>query len=117
MKRYGPGPHKRRTRKLPDPEWDAFLSDDEREAIRIAEIKTSSLANLGIGSRTVNCLEDYNILLIGELSVLTRDELLSIENFGEQTIAECGRLLDSLKIPHPQWKRFSKRKSRNKPKK
>jgi DNA-directed RNA polymerase alpha subunit len=112
MKRHGP--KTRRSRRPSEPEWEKFMSDEDRREREIAAMREESLANLGLGARTVNSLEGVGLLTIGDLADQTRDELLEIDNFGETTLAECRRLLDSLNIPHPNWKRPPRRSRRKK---
>ncbi|MCA9070432.1 MAG: hypothetical protein KDA84_15980 [Planctomycetaceae bacterium] len=74
-----------------------------------------TLADAGLSVRTVNTLEEESIFTVADLSSKTRDELMSIQNFGDKTLAECNELMKKLKIKHPSWARrprsFSKKKS------
>ncbi len=47
-----------------------------------------STAQIGLSVRTTNCLEERGIFSVEDLLNSTRDELLSIPNFGEKTLEE-----------------------------
>lgn len=94
------GPKKRRTRKPPDPEWLKFMSTSEKEAMRQAEWRETSLADTGLSVRVVNCLEEAGIRTVDDLTHQTADSLLGITNFGDQTLQQCRRLLVNLNLPH-----------------
>jgi len=98
------GPQNRHARKIAAPEWAHLVSDSEQKQRRLAALSGESLANIGLCSRTVNCLEERDIYLIGSMAVMTREELLGIKNFGENAIAECDELFTSLGIEHPEWR-------------
>jgi len=98
VKRYGPDV--RRTRRPPDPEWLKFMSTDEKEALRLEEWMTTSLADTGLSVRAVNCLEGREILTVEDLSQQTNEDLLGIVNFGKQTLDQCKRLMMNIGVPH-----------------
>ena len=50
-----------------------------------------STAEIGLSVRTTNCLEERGIFTVQELLNCTRDDLLSISNFGEKTLEEVYR--------------------------
>ena len=47
-----------------------------------------STAEIGLSVRTTNCLEEKGIFTVEDLLHSTRDDLLSISNFGEKTLEE-----------------------------
>ncbi len=47
-----------------------------------------STAEIGLSVRTTNCLEERGIFTVEDLLHCTRDDLLSISNFGEKTLEE-----------------------------
>ncbi len=47
-----------------------------------------STAEIGLTVRTTNCLEERGIFTVQDLLNCTRDDLLSISNFGEKTLEE-----------------------------
>jgi len=94
------GPFKRRRRKPPDQIWMQFMSDDEKEKMKIEQCQTVSLSDVGLPVRVANTLENYGLLTIGDLAKITIEDLESIQNLGEITIARCVRLLDEMCLPH-----------------
>ena len=55
-----------------------------------------STAEIGLSVRTTNCLEERGIFTVEDLLNCTRDDLLSISNFGEKTLEEVYRSLESV---------------------
>lgn len=55
-----------------------------------------STAEIGLTVRTTNCLEERGIFTVNDLLHCTRDDLLSISNFGEKTLDEVYRALESV---------------------
>jgi len=98
MEFYG-GPRVRKKRQPVDVNWLQFMSDEEKEAQRIEELRAVSLAESGLPLRTVNALEDHGILTIGDLAQQTSTTLRAIPNLGEVTLRKCRRLLAELQIP------------------
>lgn len=47
-----------------------------------------STAEIGLAVRTTNCLEEKGVFTVHDLLNCTRDDLLSISNFGEKTLEE-----------------------------
>jgi DNA-directed RNA polymerase subunit alpha len=47
-----------------------------------------STAEIGLTVRTTNCLEEKGIFTVNDLLHSTREDLLSISNFGEKTLEE-----------------------------
>lgn len=55
-----------------------------------------STAEIGLSVRTTNCLEERGIFTVQDLLNCTRDDLLSISNFGEKTLEEVYLALESI---------------------
>lgn len=55
-----------------------------------------STAEIGLSVRTTNCLEERGIFTVHDLLHCTRDDLLSISNFGEKTLEEVYKALESV---------------------
>lgn len=68
-------------------------AEEERDLREKLELST---AEIGLTVRTTNCLEDRGIFSVRDLLNTTRAELLSISNFGEKTLDEVYRSLESI---------------------
>jgi DNA-directed RNA polymerase subunit alpha len=55
-----------------------------------------STAEIGLSVRTTNCLEEKGIFTVNDLLHRTRDDLLSISNFGEKTLEEVYKALEKI---------------------
>jgi DNA-directed RNA polymerase subunit alpha len=55
-----------------------------------------STAEIGLTVRTTNCLEERGIFTVRDLLNSSRDDLLSISNFGEKTLEEVYKSLESI---------------------
>ncbi len=55
-----------------------------------------STAEMGLSVRTTNCLEEKGIFTVNDLLHSTRDDLLSISNFGEKTLEEVYQALERI---------------------
>jgi DNA-directed RNA polymerase subunit alpha len=55
-----------------------------------------STAEIGLSVRTTNCLEERGIFTVNDLLHCTRDDLLSISNFGEKTLEEVYKALEGV---------------------
>lgn len=55
-----------------------------------------STAEIGLTVRTTNCLEERGIFTVQDLLNCTRDDLLSISNFGEKTLEEVYMSLEKI---------------------
>ncbi len=60
-----------------------------------------STAEIGLTVRTTNCLEERGIFTVRDLLNTTRTELLSISNFGEKTLDEVYKALESIGFFRP----------------
>jgi DNA-directed RNA polymerase subunit alpha len=64
------------------------LNTTDTAAKDMADKLEMSTAEIGLSVRTTNCLEDRGIFTVEDLLRSTREELLSISNFGEKTLEE-----------------------------
>ena len=55
-----------------------------------------STAEIGLSVRTTNCLEEKGIFTVNDLLYCTREDLLSISNFGEKTLEEVYKALEGI---------------------
>ena len=77
------------------------LSAAGEEQRSLREKLDLSTAEIGLTVRTTNCLEDRGIFSVRDLLNTTRAELLSISNFGEKTLDEVYRSLESIGFYRP----------------
>ena len=62
----------------------------------LADKLDMSTAEIGLSVRTTNCLEERGIFTVNDLLNCTRDDLLSISNFGEKTLEEVYKALEGV---------------------
>jgi DNA-directed RNA polymerase subunit alpha len=55
-----------------------------------------STAEIGLAVRTTNCLEERGVFTVYDLLHCTREDLLSISNFGEKTLEEVYKALENI---------------------
>lgn len=55
-----------------------------------------STAEIGLSVRTTNCLEERGIFTVADLLHTTREQLLSISNFGDKTLEEVYKALEGV---------------------
>lgn len=60
-----------------------------------------STAEIGLTVRTTNCLEERGIFTVDDLLHSSREELLSISNFGEKTLEEVYQALEGIGFYRP----------------
>ncbi len=77
------------------------LSAAAEEEVNLRKKLELSTAEIGLTVRTTNCLEERGIFTVRELLNTTRAELLSISNFGEKTLDEVYRSLESIGFCRP----------------
>ena len=61
-----------------------------------------STAEIGLAVRTTNCLEERGVFTVDDLLHCTRDDLLSISNFGEKTLEKVYKALENYGFKRPQ---------------
>ncbi len=72
------------------------LSPEDRQSHTMEERLRMSTAEIGLTVRTTNCLEERGIFTVQDLLNCTRKDLLSISNFGEKTLEEVYKALESV---------------------
>ena len=77
------------------------LSFAEEQSKSLEERLEMSTAEIGLSVRTTNCLEEKGIFTVHDLLLCTRDDLLSISNFGEKTLEEVYLALESVEFFRP----------------
>ncbi len=60
-----------------------------------------STAEIGLAVRTTNCLEERGVFTVFDLLNCTREDLLSISNFGEKTLEEVYKALENIGFYRP----------------
>ena len=72
------------------------LSAVDTQARDLKEKLELSTAEIGLSVRTTNCLEEKGIFTVLDLLRCTRNDLLSISNFGEKTLEEVYKALEGI---------------------
>ena len=72
------------------------LSPEDQQLQTLDERLQMSTAEIGLSVRTTNCLEERGIFTVHDLLNCTRKDLLSISNFGEKTLEEVYKALESV---------------------
>ena len=72
------------------------LSKVDTQAEDLKKKLEMSTAEIGLSVRTTNCLEERGIFTVLDLLHCTRDDLLSISNFGEKTLEEVYKSLEGI---------------------
>ncbi|MDO8531957.1 MAG: DNA-directed RNA polymerase subunit alpha [Dehalococcoidia bacterium] len=69
-----------------------------------AEVYNTLIEKLGLSARTLNCLKRNNTNKVGEVLEKSREELLSMRNFGEKSLDELYDRLRSMGLLSPEEK-------------
>ena len=72
------------------------LSRAEEESRSLHQRLEMSTAEIGLSVRTTNCLEERGIFTVNDLLHCSRQDLLSISNFGEKTLEEVFAALERI---------------------
>jgi DNA-directed RNA polymerase subunit alpha len=72
------------------------LNTTAGQAKEMQERLEMSTAEIGLTVRTTNCLEEKGIFTVNDLLHSTREDLLSISNFGEKTLEEVYIALEKI---------------------
>jgi DNA-directed RNA polymerase subunit alpha len=72
------------------------LRRTDSRAKELADKLEMSTAEIGLTVRTTNCLEERGIFTVNDLLHSTREQLLSISNFGEKTLEEVYKALEAV---------------------
>ena len=71
----------------------SMVDEHEKDLKQRLEMST---AEIGLSVRTTNCLEERGIFTVEDLLKSTRENLLSISNFGEKTLEEVYKALEGI---------------------
>lgn len=71
----------------------SMINTQEKDLQEKLEMST---AEIGLSVRTTNCLEERGVFTVRDLLNCTRDDLLSISNFGEKTLEEVYKALEDI---------------------
>ncbi len=77
------------------------INQVEKETQSLQDRLDMSTAEIGLTVRTTNCLEERGIFTVRDLLNTRREELLSISNFGEKTLEEVYKALESIGFFRP----------------
>ena len=69
--------------------------EEEQGRLQQARLEMST-AEIGLTVRTTNCLEERGVFTVDDLLNCTREDLLSISNFGEKTLEEVYKALEGI---------------------
>src|SRR6478609_6061032 len=69
--------------------------------VNLREKLQMSCAEIGLAVRTTNCLEERGVFTVDDLLHCKREDLLSISNFGEKTLEEVYKALESIGFYRP----------------
>ena len=72
------------------------LIEAEEQSRSLKQRLEMSTAEIGLTVRTTNCLEERGIFTVQDLLNCTREDLLSISNFGEKTLEEVYLALEGV---------------------
>lgn len=72
------------------------LNSGVGQAQNLSERLEMSTAEIGLSVRTTNCLEEKGIFTVNDLLHSSREDLLSISNFGEKTLEEVYKALETI---------------------
>jgi len=72
-----------------------YDEEKERRRDRRAKILEIPISDFELSVRSRNCLKKMGILSLGDLLRITEAELLSYKNFGETSLVEIKRILDT----------------------
>ena len=79
------------------------LNSVDTEENDLREKLEMSTAEIGLSVRTTNCLEERGIFTVQDLLNCSREDLLSISNFGEKTLEEVYKALEGIGF-HRRWR-------------
>ena len=74
-------------------------------SIDLREKLQMSTAEIGLAVRTTNCLEERGVFTVDDLLNCRKEDLLSISNFGEKTLEEVYKALESIGFFRPGHER------------
>lgn len=77
------------------------IDQAEAHSENLKERLEMSTAEIGLAVRTTNCLEEKGVFTVHDLLHCTREDLLSISNFGEKTLEEVYKALEGVGFFRP----------------
>ncbi len=78
---------------------------------------TTPVAEMALSVRVINTLEEYDVIIAGDLLAKTYAELMAMKNFGDKTMADVRKAVAAVPLPVPaHWKRPAPPKKPPKPK-
>ena len=77
------------------------INRDYEDSENLKDKLEMSTAEIGLAVRTTNCLEERGVFTVDDLLQCTREDLLSISNFGEKTLEEVYKSLEILGFYRP----------------
>lgn len=87
------------------------LNRDFEQSQDVRQRLEMSTAEIGLAVRTTNCLEERGVFTVDDLLHCTREDLLSISNFGEKTLEEVYKSLESVGFYRPGRQQVSMRRA------
>ena len=87
---------RRRRDKSQEPEATAELNGKIVPVVSLAELDA-------ISARNLNELDEEYAIYTHELARFTKEELLSLPNFGAKAVEQCRLALDAIGFEHPDW--------------
>jgi DNA-directed RNA polymerase subunit alpha len=78
------------------------INTQDSDAKNMANKLEMSTAEIGLSVRTTNCLEERGIFTVNDLLNCEPEDLLSISNFGEKTLEEVYKSLESIGFYRPK---------------
>ena len=76
-----------------------FDTEDDNEfdedSLHMAQLLKTSLVDLGLSVRSLNCLKHAEVFTLGEL-VFSKNDLLKFRNFGKKSLTELEELVQDL---------------------
>ena len=80
-------------------EVDAIVeTEDEKEISGTEEILFTTIEDMDLSARSLNCLRKAEILYVGDLIQKTEDGLLNLENFGKRSLLEIKERVEELEL-------------------
>ncbi len=80
-------------------EVDAIVEvEDDTEISGTEEILFTSIEDMDLSARSLNCLRKAEIAYVGELIQKTEEDLLNLENFGKRSLLEIRERIEEMDL-------------------
>lgn len=89
---------------------------EEKAAHLQKERLNTPVATMKLSVRTINTLEEYDVVFAHQLLDQTYETLMRMKNFGDKTLKEVRDAIVALGLQPPNWKKPPKAKRPAKPK-